>query len=233
MNIISFSLWGSNPKYTIGAIYNSILAKEIYQGWICRFYIDNTVDPDIINILKKMDNVEIVLITDKTNNNNNMIWRFQAFIDPKVEVCLIRDTDSRLNIRELTCVNEFIHSNKKFHTIKDHPCHRYSKANIMGGLCGVKKGLFDKEQFINVYNQYTKEYKYQSDQDMLFDIIKLFDNDLIMSHDEINDKLPDEPNKVKNSISLKIPIPRFQYQFMGSPYDENNNQEEESKIKFT
>ena len=31
MKIISFSLWGQDPKYTIGAIRNAELAREIYQ----------------------------------------------------------------------------------------------------------------------------------------------------------------------------------------------------------
>jgi len=32
--IISFSLWGDKPMYTIGAIKNAKLAEEIYPGWI-------------------------------------------------------------------------------------------------------------------------------------------------------------------------------------------------------
>lgn len=36
--IIAFSLWGDNPKYTVGAIKNAKLTSEIYPGWISRFY---------------------------------------------------------------------------------------------------------------------------------------------------------------------------------------------------
>ena len=35
--VISFSLWGDNPKYTIGAIKNAELIDTIYPGWIGRF----------------------------------------------------------------------------------------------------------------------------------------------------------------------------------------------------
>ncbi len=31
--VISFSLWGDNPKYTIGAIKNAELSKTIYPDW--------------------------------------------------------------------------------------------------------------------------------------------------------------------------------------------------------
>ena len=45
--IISFCLWGDNPKYTIGAIENAKLAKTIYPDWTCRFYV-GTSTPDEI-----------------------------------------------------------------------------------------------------------------------------------------------------------------------------------------
>ncbi len=43
MKIISFSLWGQNPKYLTGAIRNAVLVKQIYPDWVCRFYVDNKV----------------------------------------------------------------------------------------------------------------------------------------------------------------------------------------------
>ena len=38
MKLITFSLWGQDPKYLVGAIRNAELASEIYPDWICRFY---------------------------------------------------------------------------------------------------------------------------------------------------------------------------------------------------
>jgi hypothetical protein len=43
--IISYSLWGDLPLYTVGAISNAKQAKEIYPGWICRFYIHEPTVP--------------------------------------------------------------------------------------------------------------------------------------------------------------------------------------------
>ena len=40
MKVISFSLWGDNPKYTIGAMRKAELAATWYKGWKCRFYCD-------------------------------------------------------------------------------------------------------------------------------------------------------------------------------------------------
>ncbi len=58
--IISFSLWGDNPKYTIGAIENAKLAKTIYPDWICRFYVGNSTPDEIWDELYYMDNTEMI-----------------------------------------------------------------------------------------------------------------------------------------------------------------------------
>ena len=63
--IISFCLWGDNPKYTIGAIENAKLAKTIYPDWICRFYVSENVNQSIINKLIEL-NSEII---KKPNKN--------------------------------------------------------------------------------------------------------------------------------------------------------------------
>ena len=58
-NIISFSLWGEDPKYWIGALRNIELARKFYPGWITRFYIDERCDSNPLNTLQSED-VEIV-----------------------------------------------------------------------------------------------------------------------------------------------------------------------------
>ncbi len=54
--LISFCLWGDNPKYTIGAVRNAILAKTIYPDWICRYYIGKSVPENIVTELENFDN---------------------------------------------------------------------------------------------------------------------------------------------------------------------------------
>jgi hypothetical protein len=51
--VVSYGLYGSNPKYTIGAVRNSELVHVWFPGWVARFYCDDTVPPDIIKTLKK------------------------------------------------------------------------------------------------------------------------------------------------------------------------------------
>ena len=73
--IISFSLWGDNPKYTIGAIKNAHLAKTIYSGWVCRFYVGKSVPEDIVVQLRSCDNTELVEM-DEEGDWRGMFWRF-------------------------------------------------------------------------------------------------------------------------------------------------------------
>ena len=94
--IISFSLWGEDPKYTIGAIENAKLVNEIYHGWISRFYCGKSVPENIINSLKDVPNTEVIIM-DEDGDWTGMFRRFLACKDG--DVMISRDTDSRLSLR--------------------------------------------------------------------------------------------------------------------------------------
>ena len=53
MNYLSFSLWGDNPMYNIGAIKNAELWKNIYPEWEMVVFYDNTVPTETIEKLNK------------------------------------------------------------------------------------------------------------------------------------------------------------------------------------
>ena len=135
--IISYSLWGDLPLYTVGAISNAKLAKEIYPGWICRFYIHKPSVPQwVVNELQSFDNTEIVFYEDNLGWGG-MLYRFYPATESDVEVMLSRDTDSRLTVREKTCVDEWLRDHKKLHVIRDTCVHQ---SQMMGGLWGAKQG---------------------------------------------------------------------------------------------
>ena len=48
MNLITFSLFGDNPLYCVGAVENARLAKEIYPDWTARFYVAQDVPENYI-----------------------------------------------------------------------------------------------------------------------------------------------------------------------------------------
>lgn len=163
--IISFSLWGDNPKYTIGAIKNAHLAKTIYSGWICRFYVDKSVPEDIVVQLRSCDNTELVEM-DEEGDWRGMFWRFFAADDPHA-IVISRDTDSRLSMREKAAVDAWLASDKDFHIMRDHPSHR---ARILGGMWGAKNGILSGI-IIKRISKYKKENFWQIDQNFLADRI--------------------------------------------------------------
>jgi len=149
--IISFSIWGSNPKYTVAAIENAKLQKTIYPEWTCRFYVDDTVPKDVINSLLEL-NSEIVYMP-RSDGNYGLFWRFEPLKDLTIERFIVRDTDSRLNIREATAVKEWEKSNLEFHIMRDNKEHR---AFICGGMWGATSEFIKK--IAPVYDIELKKY---------------------------------------------------------------------------
>ena len=92
-NIISFSLWGDNPFYNVGAIRNAQNALQHYEEWTCKFYIGTDVPKQTVKELKDMPNTEVVIMEIEGNSWPGMFWRFYAISDPDAEFVIFRDTD--------------------------------------------------------------------------------------------------------------------------------------------
>jgi hypothetical protein len=202
--IISFSLWGESLKYTGGAVRNAELALEIYPGWICRYYVGKDVPVDIIEKLMAFENTEIYIMNESGGVALGTFWRFYAASDLDVDVIISRDTDSRLNVREKSAVDEWLASDKDFHIMRDHPYHNVP---ILAGMWGVRNGLLlDMAEDIA---KYSKGDVWQVDQNFLRDCIypKVKDDSVV--HDEFFEKnsFPDE---------------RESGCFVGQAFDEND-----------
>ena len=135
--VISFSLWGDNPTYNVGAIKNVELAQTMYPEFECWFYIhEETVPKETIKQLQCFPSVKIIMKTGDLRSVKPAMWRFEAIDDPEVGLMLSRDTDTRFLPREKLAVNEWINSDKLFHIMRDHPHHGYK---IMAGMFGSRK----------------------------------------------------------------------------------------------
>jgi len=156
--IISFSIWGPKDKYTKAALLNVELAKKIYPGWVCRFYVDETVPENIRETLAKESEV---IMMPKSDGNYGMFWRFMPLDDLEIERFIVRDTDSRLNIREADAVQEWIESEKEFHCMRDNVAH--DPVPICGGMWGATS------KFINRFN-----YKQQLDRWLSNNVYRIF-----------------------------------------------------------
>lgn len=180
--IISFSLWGEDPKYCVGAVKNADLALKHYPGWICRYHIGSSTPKKYIDELSEKKNTEVFL-REEPGDWTGMFWRFLDASDLSVEVMISRDTDSRLNSREASAVNDWLSSNKKFHIMRDHPHHGIE---ILGGMWGVKNPfLGDMKHMIK---KYIKGDFWQVDQNFLKEKIYPIVKNYSMVHDEFFEK---------------------------------------------
>ena len=148
--IVSFSLWGNKNKYTLGMIENVKLAKEIYPDWIIKIHYNNSVPKQIIEWLKNNDNVELVKHENNFNNFSNCFWRIEEIFSDNIVI--VRDADSRLNIREKAAVDEWLASDKDFHIMRDHPSHT---CPILAGCFGSRNKSYEYIVFANGNKNYN------------------------------------------------------------------------------
>lgn len=150
--IISFSVWGSLPLYTVGAVRNADLAMKLYPGWTCVFYCFDSVPARIMDELRARPNVEIRKpnVQYDIADSRGMFNRFLPAADSDIERMICRDSDSRLSPREAYAVEEWCKSGADFHMMRDHPYHSIP---IMGGMWGVVGGKLNNiEEAIASFN---------------------------------------------------------------------------------
>ena len=136
--VIAFTLFGSNPRYLRGALQNVLAARELYPGWTCRFYVDDSVDATFLDVLAA-EGAEVV--RDESGNRDFrhlLTRRFQVADDPKVGRFMVRDCDSVVNPREAAAVAEWIESGLPFHVMRDWWTHTDPMlAGLWGGIAGA------------------------------------------------------------------------------------------------
>ena len=208
--LICYSLWGDDPKYTIGAIKNAEQIKEIYPGWIARFYCGTSVPKDIVSQLDKLD-AEIVYMPEE-GDWSGMFWRFSAIADPDVEVMLSRDTDSRLTKREALAVSHWLQTDKLFHIMRDHPEHN---TQILGGMWGARKPIV--QDINNLMKAYNKGDFWQVDQNFLREIVWPRILYTACVHDPFFAKIP-------------FPSKRKEYEFVGKIWNEKEETIKEHEV---
>jgi FkbM family methyltransferase len=185
--VISFALYGNDPKYYLGAEQNVIEAQKIYPDWICRFYCKKDV-PNIEK-LKNNKNVEIILIED--NETIPPVYlRFLVADDPEVDIFMIRDCDSIVNYREQAAVEEWLNSDKILHLMHDHERHFWL---VMAGMWGLKNQFeFNMRDTIKKYisEKNKSNYTWGDDQHFLGDYILPLFKDSVIDHNSTYIKWP-------------------------------------------
>lgn len=165
-NVICFSLWGDNPKYTYNAVLNAKKVPIVYPGWSARFYVDDSVPAEIVQALVDYG-ARVIRVAADARTHLKLFWRFLATDDPAVERFLCRDCDAVVNHREFAAVQEWLASGKRFHVMRDHPEHaELMMAGMWGGVAGLLPNLSD--QAVQYYETHEPKWRW-IDQDFLRD----------------------------------------------------------------
>lgn len=148
-----------------------------------RVYYDNSVPAYVLTTLAdnkvELFNMTLSPIVSKT------MWRFVAVSAPSISRVCIRDTDSRLSLREKNAVDVWMLSDKKFHIMRDHPSHSRSTSHPMfaGMWCAVGKTIPDIQKMISQYGGHSY---YAHDQDFLKDKIWPLARNNAVQHDSFS-----------------------------------------------
>jgi len=179
-SVISFSLYGTAPFYSYGAMINLVLSRTVYPGWRCRFYVDAAVPRPCIAFLR--DNGAELRNMEDEYPGVGLFQRFLVMNDPTVGRFLVRDSDARISTTEAALIQEWIDSGQPFHVARDHVMHNEL---MMGGMwagradCGI-----DIVDLMRRYFVAGPTAKYGHDQRML----GLMLWPLIRSHCLVHDK---------------------------------------------
>jgi len=219
--ILSFSVYGDDPKYTVGMKRNLELCPKIYgDDWKVRVYVDNSFPPNSIKEYKDLG-AQVFDVT-KANITGGMFWRFLPFIDESVDIFCVRDADSRLSKREKSAVDDWIHNNTSLHIMRDHPHHNYV---IMGGMFGFNKIPNGNYLFAEDYNRFTGDnYQFKKMDDMIFlqSLYRIF-NHSMTAHDSYSRGTHDNNGAQFIASANPFPLsrPTKKCAFIGEIFDEN------------
>ncbi len=205
---LSFSLFGDNPFYTIGAVRNAELYAQIYPSWQMVVYHDQQVPANILKQLS-VHNVELVSINE--HEAHPSFWRFFVLDREDCERAIFRDADSRLTEREALAVEEWIRDDTTIHVMRDHPYHKIpfgtDQMAILAGMWGMKGGIIEVEKQVSSFLEGITDQSYGIDQSFLANLYNRHVDDMTV-HDEFYSQKP-------------FPSKRTGLHFVGERIDEN------------
>jgi len=219
VSVFSFVVYGNQKKYTHGILANLQLIQITYPSWQVWIYYGSDVDDSILSQYRSYSNA-VLIPTNHTGAITNF-FRYFPIDDPSVDVCMVRDADSRVNDRDQVCINEFLQSSHLFHIIRDHPNHSHK---IMAGMWGIKKDAFFGS-IRALFEQWKLHNELDFWSDTRFLVECLYPNVVTMS------LIHDDHNHV-NDGAIRIPHHRDNRHFIGQVYEYNDIGEEYPKFDY-
>jgi tetratricopeptide (TPR) repeat protein len=142
-NVISYCLWGNDPRYIVPLLENLKLAPHLFSGWTIRIYFDKSVPDNVLRDLRKSG----CQLIDKSSESEatfytRLLWRFEVANDSSVQRFLVRDADSVLSVKERVAVDAWLASDAYFHVMRDFYTHTdLMLAGMWGGVANILPDL--------------------------------------------------------------------------------------------
>jgi hypothetical protein len=206
--IISYSLWGNEPLYCVGALENIKGQKEFYPDWTCRFYVHYSVNTKLLHKLDKVG--ELIIINEEPYidflHRPMCWWRLRALKDKTIDRVIFRDIDSRLTLRERMIVKEWEDSGKEVHIIRDH---EYHGCLMLTGMFGVTRKFIERIDYDDLVEKFENirfVCRWSDDQEFLGKMIYPLAKQSMMVHDDKNRY---------GENALKINYPKINNHYIG------------------
>lgn len=182
-NILSFSLFGAEPKYCEPAVLNAQEQPKLYPGWTCRFYLDETVPAGIVERLSSAG-AQIVRLTDDHPAKKwpGPMWRLLALGDDLHRVAF-RDADSVITARDALATEDWVASGKYFHAMRDSGTH--TELLLAGLWSVVVQALPPLPQLVGEFFKRPLESKHFADQYFLRQYVWPYARKSLIQHDSI------------------------------------------------
>ena len=202
---VSYSLYGSDKRYTINALVNIDLCKKFYPDWQIHFYYDDSVPEVIIKEILKNNNCSI--IKSRGINHSRAWWRFLSY--DRSDIFISRDADSHITEREVDAVQEWIESGKSLHIMRDNVGHNNK---IQSGMFGLRRNDKLDSMKVIIGNRISSIKHYGEDENFLNNYIY----PIFASHKDfvVHDEF-DRPWGRDATHSYRKPI--LNEQFIGTP----------------
>jgi len=163
-------------------------------------YYDQTVPKNIIEDLKKHENVFLIL-KNNSRGREGCFWRYEAYDDFDYDVYFFRDIDIGLESNDQIVLDNFIKSNKKiFYIFLAHQRKPYpNQGFIMGGMFGVKNNVV--KSFDSLLNKIDKKSFYGADEIFLSEHLYKLSPPLVFSEPRVKNSV------LSNDFYKKINLP--------------------------
>jgi len=176
--VFSYCIYGTQAKYCLGMIKNLEQIKELFPEYETWIIIGNDVPQSYIDKYISYKNVK--LIHTNINTGRLMAYRLFPLDNPLVELMFTRDADSRFSERDIWCMNEFIKSDYRVCTIRDH---WWQQSQIQMGQSGFKR--LEGIDIQNWHSEFCRKYNnidgYSNDQNFANEYIyNRYFNDLLV-----------------------------------------------------